>query len=145
MLESEFRNIQQIRATRGANATNFMMTICFGRKAKASVDFGRLLKLKFFPIVADVALMESAAPALVVCLIRAWQQAGLAPPGNWILQPEKLGSEHSAEFIQLYSKLAAVDVIGPKTAQSLGQLAQPFGTPFLRSIEWLPDSALDKT
>jgi|GEM_PF-2244687 len=144
MLETEFRNIQQIRATRGAASTYFMTTICFGRKAKASVDLGRLLTLKFFPIIADVALLESAAPALVVCLVRVWQQAGLAPPGNWILQPEKLGIEHSADFMALFNKLAAVDVVGPKTAQSIGQMAQPFGTPFLRSIEWIPDSTLNK-
>ncbi|MDR3688243.1 MAG: hypothetical protein P4L46_02605 [Fimbriimonas sp.] len=140
MLETEFRNIQRTIQTRGIASTSLMVGICFGRKSKASVDVGRLLYLRFGPIVADVALMASAAPTVLVCLVRAWQQAGLAEPGRSIFVPAKVGAGQIAEIERLYLKLTDVDVIGPSTAASLNQLTRAIGAPVLRSIERVPDS-----
>jgi len=139
MLETEFRNIQRTLETRGLASTSLMVGICFGRKSKASVDIGRLLYLRFGPIVADVAITPAAAPAILVCLVRAWQQANMAAPGNALFVPEKLGIGQIAEIDRLYAKLAQVDVIGPSTAVSLSQLTRAIGTPVLRTIERLPD------
>jgi hypothetical protein len=139
LLETEFRQIQRTLETRGIASTSLMVGICFGRKAKASIDIGRLLYLRFGPIVADVALTSSVAPAILVCLVRAWQQAELAEPGSAIFVPEKLGMGQIAEIEHLYGKLAEVDVIGPSTAISLNQLTRAIGAPVLRSIERLPD------
>ena len=140
MLETEFRNIQRTLETRGIGSTSLMVGICFGRKSKASVDIGRLLYLKFGPVVADVAISPSVAPAVLVCLVRAWQQAGLADPGCGIFEPEKIGAGQMAEIEFLYGKLAEVDVIGPSTATSLNQLTRAIGAPVLRGIERVPDT-----
>ena len=140
MLETEFRNIQRTLEARGIASTSLMVGICFGRKSKASIDMGRLLYLRFGPIVADVALTASVAPATLVCLVRAWQQAGMAEPGCAIFAPEKVGMGQAAELERLYVKLAEVDVIGPSTAVSLSQLTRAIGAPVLRSIERLPES-----
>lgn len=145
MLETEFRNIQRTLQARGIASTSLMVGICFGRKSKASVDIGRLLYLRFGPIVADVALTPAVAPAILVCLVRAWQQAGLAEPGSAIFVPEKVGLGQIAELEHLYCKLAEVDVIGPSTAASLNQLTRAIGAPVLRGIERLPDSAISRT
>jgi len=142
MLETEFRSIQRTLEVRGIASTSLMVGICFGRKSKASVDIGRLLYLRFGPIVADVALTASVAPAILVCLVRTWQQAGLADPGCAIFVPEKVGLGLTAELEHIYSKLAEVDVIGPSTAISLNQLTRAIGSPMLRSIERLPDSGV---
>ena len=140
-LETEFRHIQRSLDTRGIASTTLMVAICFGRKSKASIDIGRLLYLRFGPIVADVALTAAVAPAILVCLVRAWQQAGLAEPGSAVLVPEKVGMGQKAELEHLYAKLAEVDVIGPSTAVSLNQLTRSIGAPMLRSIERLPDTS----
>jgi hypothetical protein len=133
ILETEFRNIQKTLQTRGIGSTSLMVGICFGRKSKASVDLGRLLYLRFGSILA------SAAPAILVCLVRAWQQAGLAAPGSGIFVPELIGEGQYAEISFLYGKLAEVDVIGPSTAVSLNQLTRTVGAPMLRSIERLEE------
>jgi hypothetical protein len=145
MLETEFRNIQRTLETRGAASTSLMVGICFGRKSKASIDLGRLLYLRFGPIVADVALVPAQVPAILVCLLRAWQQAGLAEPGKAIFTPESVGLGQIGEIEHLYSKLAEVDVIGPSTAISLNQLTWAIGAPMLRSIERVPDSVGTRT
>lgn len=140
MLETEFRNIQRTIEVRGIASTSLMVGICFGRKSKASVDIGRLLYLRFGPIMADVALSVSAAPAILVCLVRAWQQADLAEPGSAVLLSEKVGLGQTSEIDRLYRKLLEVDVIGPSTAISLNQLTRAIGAPMLRSIERIPES-----
>jgi hypothetical protein len=140
MLETEFRNIQRTLELRGIASTSLMVGICFGRKSKASVDIGRLLYLRFGPIVADVALAASVAPAVLVCLVRAWQQAGLAEPGSAVFVPEKLGLGQMGEIQRLLGKLAEVDVIGPSTAISLNQLTRAIGAPILRSIDRVRDA-----
>jgi hypothetical protein len=140
MLETEFRNIQRTLETRGIASTSLMVGICFGRKSKASIDIGRLLYLKFGPIVAEVAITPSVAPAVLVCLVRAWQQAGLAELGKGIFVPEKLGPGLIGDLEHLYGKLAEVDVIGPNTAISLNQLTRAIGAPMLRSIERVPEA-----
>ena len=139
MLETEFRNIQRTLETRGIASTSLMVGICFGRKSKASVDMGRLLYIRFGPIVADVAITASVAPTILVCLVRAWQQAKLAEPGCGVFVPEKVGLGMTAEIEHLYAKLAEVDVIGPSTAVSLNQLTRAIGAPVLRSIERLAE------
>lgn len=139
LLETEFRNIQRTLATRGIASTSLMVGICFGKKSKASIDVGRLLTLRFGPIVADVALTPASVPAALVCLVRAWQQAGIAQPGADIFVPAKVGFGQMTEIDRLYKKLYEVDVIGPSTAVSLNQLTRPIGSPMLRSIERLPD------
>ena len=141
LLETEFRNIQRTLQTRGLASTSLMVGICFGRKSKASVDIGRLLYLRFGPIVADVAISATVAPTALVCLVRAWQQAGLAEPGTSLFVPAKLGMGLIGEVEHLYSKLAEVDVIGPSTAISLNQLTRAIGAPMLRTLERVPDSA----
>lgn len=135
LLETEFRNIQRTLQTRGAASTSLMVGICFGRKSKASVDIGRLLYLRFGPIEADVAITPTVAPAVLVCLVRAWQQAGLAEPGCGVFVPDKIGLGLTAELEQIYKRLAEVDVIGPSTAVSLNQLTRAIGAPVLRSME----------
>ncbi len=143
LLETEFRNIQRTLEARGAASTSMMVGICFGRKSKACVDIGRLLYLRFGPIEADVAISVAVAPAVLVCLLRAWQQAGLAGPGSAIFIPDKVGMGQISEIQRLYEKLEKVDIIGPSTAKSLNQLTRGIGAPVLRSIERLvePDAA----
>ena len=139
LLETEFRNIQKTFESRGIASTSLMVGICFGRKSKASVDIGRLLTLKFGPIVADVAILASVVPPVLVSLVRAWQQAGMAEPGCALFSPEKIGIGLSAELEHLYGKFAEIDIIGPSTAVSLNQLSKAIGSPMLRNIERIPD------
>jgi len=145
MLETEFRNIQRTLETRGIASTSLMVGICFGRKARASIDMGRLLYLRFGPIVADVALTAAVAPLLLVCLARVWQQAGLAEPGSGIFAQAKIGMGQAAEIEQLYGKLAEVDLIGPSTAISLNQLTRAIGAPVLSSIERVSETVESRT